>query len=172
MSNILYPETNPNQPMIYQIRIIGHLDRRWRDWFEGMSITLEDNGETLITGPITKGREESESVSQIATFTGQAFRIPEDASPILVFDDRYTNFLPEVAWEFDGTTERYNVEGMCQGAYLKFGKGRVVAFGEAAMFSAQLAGPEKRKMGMNNPVAPENYQLLLNIVHWLDGKMD
>ena len=128
--------------------------------------------ETLIPGPITKGREESESVSQIATFTGQAFRIPEDASPILVFDDRYTNFLPEVAWEFDGTTERYNVEGMCQGAYLKFGKGRVVAFGEAAMFSAQLAGPEKRKMGMNNPVAPENYQLLLNIVHWLDGKMD
>jgi hypothetical protein len=52
MSNILYPETNPNQPMIYQIRIKGHLDRRWRDWFEGMSITLETNGDTLITGPV------------------------------------------------------------------------------------------------------------------------
>ena len=38
--------------MIYQIRIKGHLERRWEDWFEGMSITLEDNGDTLITGPV------------------------------------------------------------------------------------------------------------------------
>ena len=127
---------------------------------------------TLIPNPLTKGRDQTESVDQIATFTGQAFRIPEDASPILVFDDRFVNFLPEKAWEFDGTTEKYGVGGMCQGAYVKTGKGRVVAFGEAAMFSAQLAGPEGRKMGMNNPVAPENYQLLLNIVHWLDGKYD
>jgi hypothetical protein len=52
MSNKLNPETNPNQPMIYQIRIKGHLERRWEDWFEGMSITLEDNGDTLITGPV------------------------------------------------------------------------------------------------------------------------
>ena len=128
--------------------------------------------ETLISSSITKGREKSESVSQIATFTGQAFKVPENATPILVFDERYVNFLPEVAWEFDNTTERFNVGGMCQGAYMKFGKGRVVAFGEAAMFSAQLAGSEKRKMGMNNPIAPENYRLLLNIIHWLDGKFD
>jgi hypothetical protein len=52
MSNKLNPETNPNQQMIYQIRIKGHLDHRWRDWFEGMSITLEDIGDTLITGPV------------------------------------------------------------------------------------------------------------------------
>jgi hypothetical protein len=52
MLNKFDPETNPNQPMIYQIRIKGHLERRWSDWFEGMSITLEDNGETLITGPV------------------------------------------------------------------------------------------------------------------------
>ena len=128
--------------------------------------------ETLISSSITKGREKSESVSQIATFTGQAFKVPENATPILVFDERYVNFLPEVAWEFDNTTERFNVGGMCQGAYMKFGKGRVVAFGEAAMFSAQLAGSEKRKMGMNNPIAPENYRLLLNIIHWLDGTLD
>ncbi|MFT5253862.1 MAG: hypothetical protein ACI87N_002915 [Flavobacteriales bacterium] len=60
------------------------------------------------------------------------------------------------------------MEGWPQGAYKKYGKGKVVVFGEAAMFSAQLAGA-KKKMGMNNKVAPENYQLLLNIIHWLDG---
>lgn len=52
MSNILNPQTDPNQPVVYQIRIKGHLDRKWKDWFEGMTITLEDNGDTLITGPV------------------------------------------------------------------------------------------------------------------------
>ncbi len=38
--------------MIYQIRIKGHLGREWTDWFGGLTITLEDNGETLLTGPV------------------------------------------------------------------------------------------------------------------------
>lgn len=41
-----------NQPMVYQIRLKGHLDRRWTDWFGGMTITLEDNGDTLLAGPV------------------------------------------------------------------------------------------------------------------------
>ena len=52
MSNTLNSEIDPSQPMIYQIRIRGHLGRQWTDWFEGLSITLEDNGETLLTGPL------------------------------------------------------------------------------------------------------------------------
>ena len=43
---------NPSQPMVYQIRVKGHLGPRWTDWFGGMTITLEDNGETLLTGPV------------------------------------------------------------------------------------------------------------------------
>jgi hypothetical protein len=43
---------NPDQPMIYQIRIKGHLGRHWTDWFEGLTITLESNGDTLLTGPV------------------------------------------------------------------------------------------------------------------------
>jgi len=31
---------------------MGHLDSQWTDWFEGMTITLEDNGETLLSGPV------------------------------------------------------------------------------------------------------------------------
>ena len=38
--------------MVYQIRIEGHLGRQWTDWFGGLTITLEDNGETLLTGPV------------------------------------------------------------------------------------------------------------------------
>ena len=41
-----------DQPMVYQIRIKGHLGPRWTDRFGGMTITLEDNGETLLTGPV------------------------------------------------------------------------------------------------------------------------
>ena len=80
--------------------------------------------------------------------------------------------LPDTAWVFNDKTPKFNVEGWSQGAFKKHGKGRIVVFGEAAMFSAQLAGPNQIKMGMNNPVAPENYQLLLNIIHWLDGILD
>ncbi len=52
MSNELNSQTDPCQPTVYQIRITGHLDSRWTDWFEGMTITLEDNGDTHLTGSV------------------------------------------------------------------------------------------------------------------------
>lgn len=128
---------------------------------------------SLIKNTITKGRDSSESVSQIVSFTGQGFMIPEEASPILLFGDDYINVIPDTAWVFDDNSSiRYSAKGYAQGAFEKYGNGKVVAFGEAAMFTAQLAGPNKVKVGMNSDFAPENYQLLLNIIHWLDGKLD
>ena len=44
--------TTPPEPRQYAIRIRGHLDAHWNDWFDGLTITLEANGETLLTGPI------------------------------------------------------------------------------------------------------------------------
>ena len=52
MSNKFKPKTDPSEPMVYQIRIEGHLGRQWTDWFGGLNITLEDNGDTLLTGPV------------------------------------------------------------------------------------------------------------------------
>jgi hypothetical protein len=52
MSSKLNSGIDPGQPMVYQIRIKGHLGREWTDWFEGLTITLEDNGKTLLTGPV------------------------------------------------------------------------------------------------------------------------
>ncbi len=52
MSHNLNPTTDPGQPNVYQIRIKGHLGHQWTDWFEGMVITPEDGGDTLLTGPV------------------------------------------------------------------------------------------------------------------------
>ena len=51
-SNYFIPGTDPSRPEVYQIRIKGHLGRQWTDWFSGLSITLEDNGDTVLTGPV------------------------------------------------------------------------------------------------------------------------
>ena len=107
----------------------------------------------------------------MATFTGQAFKIPENAQSVLTFSENFTNLLPDTAWVFTDKTPRIPAQGWHQGAFMAYGQGKLVVFGEAAMFSAQLAGPEKRKMGMNHPRATQNYQLLLNIIHWLDDQL-
>jgi hypothetical protein len=52
MSDQLNPRTNPSEPTVYHIRLKGHLDAQWTDWFGGLSIRLEDNGDTLLTGPV------------------------------------------------------------------------------------------------------------------------
>ncbi len=46
-----------SQPMIYQIRLKGHLGHQWTAWFEGLTITLEGNGNTLLTGTVTDQAE-------------------------------------------------------------------------------------------------------------------
>ena len=52
MSNELEPKPTPSRPVIYQIRLKGHLGSQWTDWFEGLTITLEKDGDTLLTGPV------------------------------------------------------------------------------------------------------------------------
>ncbi len=52
MSNKQPTQPEPIQPSVYQIRIKGHLDEQWTEWFESLTITLEENGDTLLTGPV------------------------------------------------------------------------------------------------------------------------
>jgi len=52
MANTHNTLTDPIQPVVYQIRINGHLDLQWADWFEGLIITLEEDGNTLLTGAV------------------------------------------------------------------------------------------------------------------------
>jgi hypothetical protein len=114
----------------------------------------------LMNTPLTEGLDD------IYTFTGQAFDCPSNATPIIVLDHRFKLWLPKVAWEFDHDTQKIEAKGKAQGAYMTYGKGRLVVFGEAAMFSAQSAGGAK--MGFNSPSAKNNPAFLLRLVHWLD----
>jgi hypothetical protein len=52
MSNEIHPKQDSGQSMVYQIRVKSHLRSDWTDWFEGLTITLEDKGDTLLTGPV------------------------------------------------------------------------------------------------------------------------
>jgi hypothetical protein len=52
MTDEFNPQSNPVQPMIYQIRVQGHLGSQWAEWFQGMTITQECNGDTLLSGPV------------------------------------------------------------------------------------------------------------------------
>lgn len=106
-------------------------------------------------------------VDTVVTFTGSAFHLPATASPLIALNDGYTLLEPDTAWRFNESTREQKGGGWYQAAVMPFGKGRVAAFGEAAMFSAQLAGPEARPMGMNKPEARDNVRLLRNVARWL-----
>ena len=116
----------------------------------------------LATHPITEGRGEKERLNIVRSFTGQSLKGPEGSAAILVLSDAATD-RPSFA-----SQESVSAAGRAQAVALKFGKGRVLVQGEAAMLSAQVAGPDKRTMGMNVP-GNDDRQYLLNVMHWLSG---
>ena len=118
--------------------------------------------------PIVRGRNEAEAVARVTTFTGQAFTMTGGTGLFVMPEDAVVA-LPEVAGQVVPNTPRMRAGGHLQGAALVAGKGRVAAFGEAAMFSAQVAGPNRVRAGMNAPGAEQNAQFVLNVLHWLAG---
>jgi hypothetical protein len=122
---------------------------------------------TLIHSPITEGRSESESVTSVRSFTGQAFQAPVSAQAVLILPEDFISLMPVKSDGLGPDTKRIPVGGWLQGAVMPFGSGRAAFFGEAAMFSAQRSGG--RAMGMNAPMAEQNFQLALNLMHWLSG---
>jgi hypothetical protein len=42
-------DTDPNRPTVYELKLRGHLGNEWTDWFEGATIALQDDGETVLT---------------------------------------------------------------------------------------------------------------------------
>jgi hypothetical protein len=116
----------------------------------------------LATHPITEGREQNERLNMVQSFTGQSLKGPDDSVAILKLSDTAKDTPNR---EADSSV---SAAGRTQALALKFGKGRVVVQGEAAMLSAQIAGPNKNKMGMNVP-GNDNKQYALNVMHWLSG---
>lgn len=44
--------SNSDRPLCYQLRLQGHLNQQWQSWFDGLTIELIANGDTLLTGPV------------------------------------------------------------------------------------------------------------------------
>jgi hypothetical protein len=125
------------------------------------SLVFSRQNHLLGEHPITSGREPSERVNRVQTFTGQSLKGPAGSVPILKLGD--------TAFDEGDDGKPTSAAGRAQGLALAFGKGRVVVMGEAAELSAQVAG--NFKMGMNVP-GIDNRQMALNIVHWLSGLLE
>lgn len=116
----------------------------------------------LMDHPITQGRNEAEKIDRVQTFTGQALNGGEGSTPFLKLADTARDTPDRTG------TQSVSVGGQSQGLAIKFGKGRIVMMGEAAMLSAQISGANNEPMGMNVE-GSNNKQLALNIMHWLSG---
>jgi hypothetical protein len=116
----------------------------------------------LANHPIAEGRGEKERLNIVRSFTGQSLKGPEGSANILLLSDTAVD-RPNFS-----SRESVSAAGRAQAVALKFGKGRVVVQGEAAMLSAQVSGADKRTMGMNVP-GNDDRQYVLNVMHWLSG---
>ena len=116
----------------------------------------------LASHSIAEGRNENERIKLVRSFTGQSLKGPEGSIEILKLADTATD---KPTFTAETSTP---AAGRAQAIALKFGKGRVVVHGEAAMLSAQISGPDKHTMGMNVP-GNDNKQYALNLMHWLSG---
>ncbi len=110
---------------------------------------------TLMDHVITEG------INEVATFTGTSFQVERPSQPLLVFGSNVYSFKEQ------NDPNPVSLKDHVQGAVIQFGRGRVAVFGEAAMFSAQITGPDRHPMGMNAPIAKHNAKFLLNVMHWL-----
>jgi hypothetical protein len=145
----------------------GFADESGRDAAFAKPAIFRTEDNTLRRHVIVRGRNAKESVAHVRTFTGQAFQAPEAAEPLLVVPRTFIALMPRIAWQFGPDTRRVGIGGWLQGAVMRVESGRTAFFGEAAMFSAQVTGAERRPMGMNAPGAEQNAQFVLNVMHWL-----
>ena len=110
--------------------------------------------------PITRGRDASERINSVLSFTGQSLKGPKESTALLK--------LSAQAYDVDDLNDPEKAKitsaaGRAQAVALPFGQGRVVVFGEAAMLTAQ-----NKNFGMNYPNTDDR-QLVLNVMHWLTG---
>jgi hypothetical protein len=129
----------------------------------GFIVYTRESGR-LADHAVTRGRNESERVNKIIAFTGQSLKGPSGSFAFMKLADSAVDTLPG-----ENATQT-TAAGRAQGIAMTSGKGRVIVLGEAAMLSAQLAGPNKMAFGMNRP-GIDNRQLALNIVRWLSGAL-
>ena len=108
--------------------------------------TFRSAAKTLRPHAIARGRHAKESAANVTTFASVAMTAPSAAEPLLVAPD-----------------------GSVQGLVMRVEMGRAAFFGDPALFTAQIVGPKRRFVGMSAPGAGQNFQFVLNVMHWLSG---
>jgi hypothetical protein len=142
----------------------AHLDPESQN--PGVIRFTRDSGR-LRDHPITAGRDRSERLDVVMTFTGQALRAPVGADVILQLPGTARIYPFRVSREREGQS----AAGLAQAIALRHGRGRVVILGEAGALTAQVVesvGAPPLAMGMNR-AGTDNVQFALNIMHWLMG---
>jgi len=136
-------------------------DRFHEGWDNERLVFSRANG-LLTDSMITNGRNAAERVNQVVTFTGQSLTGPEGSISLLRLSDD--------AYDWESRKVRFPAKGHSQAVAVRYGEGRVLVVGEAALFSAQvdLLG---LKFGMNRP-GNDNRQFALNAAHWLSGVLE
>jgi hypothetical protein len=150
------------------------MDMKHADGNPSKLVYSAENG-LLGDHAIVRGRNPEERVRRVVAFTGQSLTVPANATALLkIGPDATESFDPQdqlkvAAGEPAGT----KIDGRAQGIVMTFGRGRVAIFGEAAMFSAQVASLNGQtfKAGMNVP-GNDNRRLALNLMHWLARLID
>jgi hypothetical protein len=132
-----------------------------------MLFVVEDG--TLTGDPLLAASGDEDGLSQVATFTGAAFRAGEGFRPLLVFGPGRESWTPRRYWTFTDETPRVDVSGWYQGGVRTYGSGRLAVFGEAAMFTAQAFDGGRVRAGMNADESVDNLRLLRRLMRWLAG---
>lgn len=146
----------------------------------GVLVYSRENG-TMMDHSITLGRDSTERVYRVMTFTGQSLSVPRGAVPFLRLSENAVD-LPMGAATRQGQgalPPGKSAAGRAQGVAFHHGKGRIVVLGEAAMLSAEIIYYQNGdagtlapfRMGMNRP-GIDNRQLALNLMHWLTRYLD
>ncbi len=145
-----------------------------------------ENG-LLGTHAILRGRDATEEVRKVRSFTGQSLGVPAGAAVLLKLSSTAREAATPADLDAEGAaslkadspssnfgSHSSDVGGRAQGVAMNFGKGKVAVFGEAGLFTAQIvrfnSGNQRleQRFGMNVP-GNDNRQLVLNVLHWLSG---
>ena len=135
------------------------------------TIAYTPGGGLDTTRVIVRGRAGDPLVRRVVTFTGQSLAGPAGATKLLALsDESYDAMVTYDEWQRHDTipaASRKSAAGRAQGLAFELGRGRVVVMAEAAMMTAQLAGPGGRsKFGMNAP-GSDDRQFAINVLRWL-----
>ncbi|MXV51936.1 hypothetical protein GS399_13215 [Pedobacter sp. HMF7647] len=130
---------------------------------------------SLKTGNLLKSvitQTPGKVIDSIRIWGGTAFVPPQPAQILTTLGSGYTVYLPakeeDMNWPIVDSVPRISGLGLADGAFMKYGKGRLVIFCDGAGFTAQIEGTKDTKRGFNHPDAHQNVQFLLNLIHWLD----